>query len=108
MIRLKQVDRGDVIAWENWIGVAHIVAGGADQVREYVRTLNPRWRVFGSPDQPDRIFIAADKDVAQKTLRQLSINGVMLLPNGSAWEEIGIDGIDLFTSDSGDLALVQT
>ena len=96
---LVVVHRGGLTTWTNRIGAPEIVAGPANLVREFMETKAPRWRAFGSPDQPNQVFVAADHHIDIQTLNDLWIGDEYLLPEGSIWNEIGLSGVDFFSDE---------
>lgn len=91
--------RGGLTTWISRIGTPEIVAGPAHLIRDFLENKAPRWRAFGSPDQPNRIFVAADHHIDLQTLDDLWIGDEYLLPEGSSWNEIGHSGIDFFSDE---------
>lgn len=98
---------GAMTFWKDGSGQVRIVAGTADCIRVFLRGREDptNWCVLGSPDQRQEIFLAASKSIPSTTLETLSLGGIRLLPDHARWEEIGRDGLDLFTDDSGDVEL---
>jgi hypothetical protein len=84
-----------------------IVAGDADCIRVFMRRQDNQtaWRVLGSQDQRDEIFLAAWRNVPVTYLDGLTLRGKRLLPEYAAWTEIGVYGLDLFTNDSCSVVL---
>lgn len=98
---------GPTTMWTDPEGHIRIVAGDADCIRVFVRQQDDQaaWKLLGSQDQRDEIFLAVCRNVSVGYLDGLILGGKRLLPEHAFWTEIGMDGLDLFTNDSGSIIL---
>jgi hypothetical protein len=98
---------GPMTIWTDSRNRIQIVAGDADCIRVFMRKQDDQtaWSVLGSQDQREEIFLAAWRRVPVSYLDGLTLGGTRLLPEHAAWMEIGMDGLDLFTNDSGSVVL---
>jgi hypothetical protein len=102
---LTEISAGPLTFWRDDQGQVQVVAGDADCIRGFMRESDTDWQVLGSPDQREEIFLAARKSILPADLSKLILCGERLLPEPGQWEEIGIEGLDFFTGDSGHVRL---
>jgi hypothetical protein len=102
---LMEKTAGPTTIWTDPASRIWIVAGDADCVRVFMRKQDDQaaWKVLGSQDQRDEIFLAACQNVPVSYLDGLTLRGERLLPERAVWTEIGMEGLDLFTNDSGSI-----
>lgn len=97
---LNHVINGDIDEWHTPGGRVMIVAADAVTLSAMVHNgeISATWRLYGSPEQPDGLFVAAHPELAATTLATITFHGnCLLIPHGEEWLPLGIADLDELT-----------
>ena len=104
---MQGANDGPLTMWRNEKGQIRTVAGDADSIMWFIRIQSDQsdWHIYGSIDQKEQVFVTAHQSIGKYELDTLTVQGQRLLPDGIQCDEIDMEGLSLFTNDSGNVVL---
>lgn len=101
-MNLQYHDTGRTMAWTANGGHWMVVAADAQTIVRMLESgdLHASWKLYGSPDQPDALLLAAHPSCAETDLMRLeNPDGLLIAPDAEGWRLMTLDDVREFAPD---------